>query len=165
MATALFVIAGMVVDLGHGRDVRRQSQIASDAAALAAANMLYPGSGHCALPAGALSPCFTDAINAAKNYAARNFGVDLTAWTSCTDGGHFYVPPSETQCISFTDDSLGSTQPASPNRVRVRMPTHEVTAGLGSSPGSARSPSRAPPGPHFDPARLARADCASSGPA
>lgn len=140
MAAGLFVIAGMVVDLGHGRDVRRQSQIASDAAALVAANMLYPGSARCALPAGAIPPCYTDAINAAKSYAAVNFAVDLSAWTSCTDAQRFYVPPSESQCISFTDDSLGSTQPARPNRVRVRMPTNEVTAGLGRLAGVATIP-------------------------
>ena len=48
---------------------------------------------------------------------------------------HYYVPPSGTECISFTDDSLAGTEPTQPTRVRVRMPTHEVTAGLGRLAG------------------------------
>ena len=135
MATGLFIVAGIVVDLGQARDVRRQSQNASDAAALAAANVLYPASGHCTSPSGALSPCYTDAVNAAKSYSATNFDVASTDWTSCTDAGHFYVPPSGTECVSFTDDSLGGAQPTQPTRVRVRMPTREVTAGLGRLAG------------------------------
>ena len=120
MATGLFIVAGIVVDLGQARDVRRQSQNASDASALAAANVLYTASGHCTSPSGALSPCNTDAVNAAMSYSATNFDVATTDWTSCTDAGHFFVPPSGTECVSFTDDSLGGAQPTQPTRVRVR---------------------------------------------
>lgn len=135
LATALFVVAALVIDLGLARDVRRQSQTASDSAALAAANVLYPDSGACAPPSGGVPPCFTDAVNAAKSYSTANFGVPLSAWSTCTDPDRFYVPAFSTPCISFTDDTFAGTVPSAPNRVRVLMPVRSVTAGFGQAAG------------------------------
>lgn len=135
LATSLFVMCAFVIDLGLARDVRRQSQNASDASALAGANMLWPESGACTSPAGGVPPCFTDAVNAARSYAAVNFGVPATAWSSCTDSGHFYVPPSSSECISFTDDTFTDDLPRTPNRIRVKMPPRDLATGFGAAAG------------------------------
>src|SRR6476469_1492720 len=76
LALSLFVMAGLVVDLGQARDTRRQAQNAADAAALAGARALYPSGS---------TPSFTGAVAAAKSYAAANFGTTSASWTSCTD--------------------------------------------------------------------------------
>src|SRR4051794_13306342 len=136
--TLLCVLASMVVDLGQARDVRRQSQNSSDAASLAAAVALYPVNGECTAPnpsGTSLQPCFTDAVNAAKTFATNNFGVSSAAWTACTDPGAFWFPTGGTPCISFTNDSLVTTLPAVPTKVRVLTPTKNVTAQLGSVAG------------------------------
>ena len=61
----LFGIAALVVDLGLARDTRQASQIASDASALAAANVLYPV-GACASALDTARPCMNSAVAAAK---------------------------------------------------------------------------------------------------
>jgi len=134
----LFLVAALVVDLGLARDVRRQSQNASDASALAAVNALYPTSGTCtsANPGGGTtSPCFTDALNAAKSYATANFGVTAALWAGCHDGAKFWTPPGSTACISFTDDTLTTSKPVKPTRVRVLMPGRSVDTPFGSLAG------------------------------
>ncbi len=40
LATVLFVVAALVIDLGMARDMRQQDQIAADASALAGASAL-----------------------------------------------------------------------------------------------------------------------------
>lgn len=136
LALALLVLAGMVVDLGLARDTARRSQDAADASALAGAGVLYPTSGACTLgPAPRTAPCYQDAISAAKAYALRNFGVSAAEWASCTDPAKYYVVPGETPCVSFADDSLATTAPATPTKVRVAIPTRTVTTGLGSLAG------------------------------
>ena len=149
-----------------GRDVRRQSQIASDAAALVSqTNMLYPASGRCALPAGALSPCFTDAINAAKNYAAASSSASPRPPGQCraTDPNRYYVPPSELTV----------------HLVHRRRPGQHTTRAAEQGPGQdadqrgdgrGRPPRRGRHDPDLDvragrhcaPARPAPADCACS---
>ncbi|WP_282580312.1 pilus assembly protein TadG-related protein [Nocardioides sp. InS609-2] len=140
MATIFFVVVAMVVDLGFARDVRRQSQNASDASSLAAANVLYPASGSCTTSAQPSPPCFRDAVAEAKTYAQANFGVQPAAWATCTDSAHFYVESGNTECISFTDASLGSTVPAQPTRVRVFVPQRNVKTGFGSIAGVTNIP-------------------------
>jgi Flp pilus assembly protein TadG len=133
MATILFVVGALVVDLGLARDTRRQSQNAADAASLAAANVLYPKSGLCvADPAPGVPPCYVDAVNAARSYSATNFGVGAAEWASCTDAGAFYVPPTSTPCISFTDETGTTAQVVQPTRVRVLMPVRNVSIALGA---------------------------------
>jgi hypothetical protein len=138
---SLFLIAAMVVDLGLARDTRRQSQNAADASALAAANALYP-TGTCSLPSGGAPPCIQDAINAAKDYAATNFGVTDADWASCTDNQHYFVPLGSTPCISFADtgDQPSSTQPT---KVRVLVPVRQVETGLGVLAGVRQIPIQA----------------------
>jgi hypothetical protein len=118
-ATVLFMVAALVVDLGLARDTRRESQNASDASALAAANVLYlDGTGKPNLPA---------AVTAAEQYAAINMGTTAADWNSCVDSGRpagYYVVPGTTPCISF-DEALA------PSHVRVKLPTRVVRTGLG----------------------------------
>lgn len=119
----LFLIAALVVDLGLARDVRRQSQNASDASALAAGNVLYPDrSGR---------PDFAAAVAAAEQYAAANMGTTATDWQTCTDPARptgYYVVPGTTACISF-DERI------SPTRVRVKLPDSVVKTSLGGVAG------------------------------
>ncbi len=117
IATVLFVAAALVVDLGLARDTEQQSQIAADASALAAGNVLYSAS--------STTPNFPAAVAAAKAYASQNFDVDNAAWASCTDPGKLaFTVPSETQCISFD-------QVVKPTLVRVAIPNREFSTGLG----------------------------------
>jgi hypothetical protein len=138
IASVVFVVAALVIDLGLARDTKRQSQNAADASSLAAANVLYPTTGVCSTPSGTPPPCFTDAVNAAKSYASVNFGTNEDDWDDCEDASHFYTPDSE--CISFTDNAFGSTQPVLPTKVRVVMPTRDVKTGLGAVAGVSKVP-------------------------
>lgn len=117
-AVFLFVLAAIIVDLGMARDVRRDSQNAADSAALAAANRLYLTS---------TTPDLVAATQAAKDYAAANFGVTASDWNvgNCSDDDHLTVLAVGTQCISF--DSA-----TDPTTVRVRIPTEVVHTGLGT---------------------------------
>lgn len=139
LAIVLFLVAALVVDLGLARDVKRQSQNAADASALAAANVLYPNGPRCSDGITA-PPCYSDAVSAAKSYAAVNFGVTGTAWNGCSDASHYYVPPGSSQCISFTDDTLGTSQPSKPTKVRVVVPVRDVKTGLGALAGVTQIP-------------------------
>jgi hypothetical protein len=133
-ATALFVIAALVIDLGLARDTRRQSQNAADASALAAANVLYPLSNVCTLvnPNGAKNtPCYADAAQAAKDYAAANWGVTAAQWSSCSDPAGYWYPAGYSPCITFADAALGKTQPARPTEVRVLAPVKDIKTGFG----------------------------------
>jgi Flp pilus assembly protein TadG len=113
----MFMMAALVVDMGHARDVRRQAQVAADASALAAGNELYRG-------VGPLNPRITQAVDAAKTYAAENLGVAAADWATCTDSSKLaYVPTSSTPCISFD-------QQTTPTQVRVRIPVRHVATGV-----------------------------------
>lgn len=117
----LFGMAALVVDLGSARDMRRASQNASDASALAAANVLYLDP---TTKAATSTPQFAAAVAAAKSYAKLNYGV--TDWSTCTDAGSLaYVYPGSPSCISF--DS--ATQPQT---VRVRAPLRRVATPFAS---------------------------------
>lgn len=132
-STTIFLIAALVVDLGLARDTRRQSQNAADAAALAAANALYPTTACARLnPDGTTTPpCYADALQAAKDYAQANWQVSASDWAGCSDSEAFWHPAGSTSCISFTDDTLSVTEPARPTKVRVLTPAHDVKTGLG----------------------------------
>jgi Flp pilus assembly protein TadG len=116
----VFILCAMVVQLGFSRDIRRQSQNASDASALAAAQTLFKDAG---------APDFTGAVDKAKAYAQTNFGVALSAWNACTDPGRpagWYSP--STPCISFDSQTK-------PTQVRVFMPTRETRTAVGAGAG------------------------------
>ena len=124
---ALFVLAGLVVDLGIARDTRRQSQIAADASALAAANVLYPGTSCAALnPSGTdTPPCLSDAVSAARSYAETNYAVSPGDWASCpAPPSGFSAVSGAPQCISF-DDLLA------PTRVWMVMPARRIAMTFG----------------------------------
>lgn len=121
MTVVLFTIAALIVDLGLARDTRRQAQNTADAASLAAANALYLS--------GAASP--VAAIDAAKTYAASNFGTTDADWVGCEDPERppgFVAVPGQTDCISF------SGLPA-PKEVRVVVPTRNLKTTLGGMLG------------------------------
>ncbi len=138
MATAMFVLAALVVDLGMARDTQGQSQASADAAALAAANTLYLDMSK------SVTQRIADAVTTAKSYAASNNGIAAADWTSCTDPGHLTHTPS-TQCISFNSSST-------PTTVRVRIPTKNVkvafapAAGVSSINVAAASEAQVTPG-------------------
>lgn len=114
MVTGLFVIAAIVVDLGHAREMRRQAQTAADAAALAGMSALHASG---TVDVGA-------AVGALKAYVAHNeFVHNEVAWASCTDPGRpaAYVVVGGTPCISVSPDA---------SRLRVRLPVHELPASL-----------------------------------
>ena len=124
VATMLFLIAALVVDIGLARDTKRQSQNAADASALAAGNVLYLTGASCTT-----APCFTQAVQAAKDYALANFNVAAGAWAGCTDPGKLaYVQSGQTPCISFNDATA-------PTQVRVRIPTRTIGTSLGTLAG------------------------------
>jgi hypothetical protein len=99
LAVVLLSLAALVVDLGLARDSRRQAQNTADAAALAAANALYATTAPNLNQPGD----FDAAVEAAKEYAASNYGVTEGEWASCsTDQALPYVhATSGTNCISF----------------------------------------------------------------
>lgn len=117
-ASVVFVFAAIIVDLGYARVVRRDAQNAADAAALAAANVLYSGT----------TPDFAAAVAAAETYAGRNFGTTDAAWTSCATSEPLTHQPAGHPCISF--DS--ATAPAN---VRVVLPTRHVWSFFGGAVG------------------------------
>jgi hypothetical protein len=137
-ATAMFLIGAMVVDLGLARDVRGQSQASADSAALAGGNVLYPVNKTCTTAgAEATSPCFTDAVKAARSYAETNFNIGSSEWTAagngCTTPTGYLIPttvPSgdRTACVTF--DSA-----TKPQHIRVQMPNSTVKTGLGTLAG------------------------------
>lgn len=151
-ALILFVIAGLVVDLGLARDTRRDAQNAADASALAAANVLFPSSGSCTAGA-ATPPCYTDAINSAQTFAQNNYDVTASDWALCADPNHYYYPAGSTPCISFTDSTLTTIQPAIPSKIRVIVPVRNIKTAFGTLAGTSTVPVRA----------FARASLASTG--
>lgn len=119
LASALFLVCALVVQFGFSRDIRRQSQNASDASALAAAQELLKSG----------TPDFAAAVAKAISYAQTNFGVAPSAWNSCTDPGKpvgWYSPSS--RCISFDSQTA-------PTLVRVSMPDRDSTTAVGSAAG------------------------------
>lgn len=99
MAVMLFGIAALVVDLGIARDNRRQAQNTADSAALAAANALYATTSPNLNKPGD----FRAAVDAAKSYAATNYGTTQAEWARCVNPEPlaFQFPGTATSCISF----------------------------------------------------------------
>ena len=98
-----------------------EAQAASDSSALAAANALYL--------AGVPTPSIANAVQAAKQYAADNYGVTEGDWTSCRDPQALPHRPANTECISF-DDAV------KPSTVRVVAPLRAVNLVFGGAFGA-----------------------------
>lgn len=101
MMVVLVGMAALVLDLGVGREKKRQIQNAVDAAALGAAQDL---------------PSLGTADSRAKSLVATNLSGAIPAWGGCTDSSALPVTLS-TPCISY-DSSF--------TQVRVRAPTQSV---------------------------------------
>lgn len=125
VAVVLFLVGALIIDLGLARDVRRQSQNAADASALAGGNALYSTDTTCVT-----APCFAKAVTAAQTYAQQNFGVTSAAWAGCDDPTPLaYVPPGVSgDCISFNSVTR-------PTQIRVRVPQRVTETGLGRIAG------------------------------
>ncbi len=120
MSLVLFTICGFVIDLGQARVVRRHAQNAADAVALAAGNALYLN--------GTKTPDFDAAMQAAKDYAAANYGVTADDWAECHDplvDPDAYHPDSSISCISFKPKD-------EPLYTRVVMPVRNVATPFAS---------------------------------
>lgn len=117
MSVLLFGIAALVADVGQARVVKNEAQAASDASALAAGNALYL--------TGTRTADVHSAVLAAKEYAAKNYGVTESDWASCDDAAALahpagtYADSVATECISFDDAT-------SPTTVRVVAPVRGV---------------------------------------
>jgi hypothetical protein len=131
MMVVLIMCAAVVVDLGNAKDVRRQSQNASDSAALAGVNALYPDSNSCA--SGPVTPpCFTAAVAAVKAFSINNFQTSAADWTGCSATVAqrlTYTPAGESTCISF--DSA-----TSPKTLRVLLPARTINTFFGGITGN-----------------------------
>ncbi len=121
MTVVIFGVAALVADLGQARVVRGEAQAASDSSALAAANALYL--------AGVPTPDFASAVQAAKHYAADNYGVTEADWAGCTDPQALPYQPAGTACISFD-------KAVKPSTVRVVAPLRAVNLVFGSGFGA-----------------------------
>lgn len=141
-AVVVFVFAALIVDLGLARSVRRDAQNAADAAALAAANVLYPGS---------TSPDFAAAVTAAKEYSKANFGTAESDWAGCSTPDALAYTPAGTTCISF--DSA-----TAPENVRVILPVRNVDSFFGGVVGYSGTAVRAMAQAQVDDGQ--RLDCA-----
>lgn len=111
VSLALFVLAALVVDLGDARDVRRQAQAAADASALAAVNALYLNGGIANT---------SQAVAAAKSYAAANYGTTDAQWAACTDPNK---PPAY---VAVGGPCISIDQAVQPTTVRVKLPDKRV---------------------------------------
>jgi hypothetical protein len=130
MMVVLVMCAALVIDIGNAKDQRRQSQNASDAAALAAVNVLFPTPPAVSCPSGGAPPCFADAVSAVKAFANKNYDVTAAQWASCTPGQALTYKPNTTEpCISFDSQT-------SPKKVRVWMPTKNVSTFFGGVTGN-----------------------------
>ncbi|MCZ3387874.1 MAG: pilus assembly protein TadG-related protein [Actinomycetia bacterium] len=99
LSVMLFGIAALVVDLGIARDNRRQAQNTADSASLAAANALYATTAPNLNKPGD----FQAAVDAAKSYAAKNYGTTDAEWAGCVNNEPlpFQFPGTGSSCISF----------------------------------------------------------------
>lgn len=125
--------AALVIDLGNGRQIRRQAQAAADACAVAAAEELatigadFTGT----------SAQWASVVDQCKQYAFNNLSVRATDWVGCTDPGHLaYLPDSANanQCISADLVAWPNPQPGETtwvNRIRVRIPTQAIRTVFG----------------------------------
>jgi hypothetical protein len=125
MAVVLFALAAFVVDLGLARDNRRQAQNTADAAALAAANALYAQTAPNLMEPGD----FKAAVDAAKDYAALNYGTKQSDWAQCsipsTEALDYVWPGTGTNCISFDRTPY-------PHNVLVVVPLRDVPSLFGA---------------------------------
>lgn len=130
LTSVVFIgLCALVVDLGLARDTRRQAQNAADASALAAGNVVYGSDGTLSI---------TNAVNAAKAYAASNFGVTEADWVACREAS----PPRLSDYVG-TQECISFDSATKPTTVRVKVPVRAVSTpfagiwGVSSVPVSA----------------------------
>ena len=103
MVIALAFLA-LVVDLGNGRQVRRQAQATADASAIAAAEEIASMGGTFTGSAAQ----WAQVVTVAKQYAWTNFGTKLSDWVGCVDSGHLsWMPDSANSNSCISADRVG----------------------------------------------------------
>lgn len=119
LATVLFGLAAIVVDLGYARTIQSQAQSSVDAASLAGAGTLSTDSNP-PLP-------FLPAIDAIKTSAQSNFGTAAGEWNACTatkPGATWVQGGSGTDCILFN-------RAFKPTKLQVVLPSRHVDSFFG----------------------------------
>jgi hypothetical protein len=120
LATVLFGLAAIVVDLGYARTIKSDAQSTVDAASLAGAGILSKVSNPAAP--------FTSAIDAIKASAQENFGTTAADWAACSA-----TPPTPKwkQGGSGTDCILFNNNANNPTKLRVVLPGKHVDSFFG----------------------------------
>lgn len=121
VALSMVVLLGftaLVVDLGNGRQKRRQVQSAADASSLAGAQEFM------AFPSPPTTSSWDKVATTVREFAQHNADVPTADWGSCTDSniGTYTVIPSSIavgSCVSV--DSV-----VTPTRLRVKIPTRTL---------------------------------------
>jgi len=108
----LFGIAALVIDLGIARAQSNRAQVAADAGALAAADLLVSDT----------AATLTDAVDRARDYVDANLAEPMN-WERCGSAEPLDVQP-EGGCVSF--------DAAAPTRVRVFVSPPRQTALFGA---------------------------------
>ncbi len=116
----LFGVAALVVDLGMARATRARAQVAADAAALAAADVLSTEA----------APDRGLARRTAQDFAAANLS-EAPDWGDCRDDNPLAVQSFATQCVSFDDRD-------NPSLVRVLVVPESQPALFGAIFGADR---------------------------
>lgn len=139
MVAVLLGMLALVVDIGNARQQRRQAQVAADAAALSAAEVIEAyGPGFEGSPGQ-----WTSVLQQVKGYAQQNFGVAASAWTGCDDASALAYTPdtgNSNSCISADFSAWPVPLPGDPihtvNRVRVRIPQRTIETFFGQVLGA-----------------------------
>ncbi len=139
LMTVMLGMLALVVDLGNGRQQRRQAQTSADASALAAAEVLETRSYDFVFD---LPTTWAQVVTQVKGYAKQNWGVKASDWNGCHDAGALAYRPdgNGNTCIS-ADFSLWSPPlPGDPintvDRVRVHIPDRSIRTVFGSVLGA-----------------------------
>jgi hypothetical protein len=140
VAIAMVMMLGfvaLVLDIGNGKQTRRQAQAAADASALAAVEEIAT-----------IGPDFTGSslqwaqvVQQVKLYAFNNFGMDAASWVNCQDEEHLAFAPDSANnntCISAELVAWPNPQPGETtwvNTIRVRTPTKIIKTVFGGAVG------------------------------
>ena len=133
----MLAFLALVVDIGNGKQTRRQAQGAADASALAAVEEIasigadFTGS----------ATQWANVVQQVKIYAFNNFGMNAESWVGCSDPNHLAFTPdtaNNNTCISSSLVAWPNPQPGETtwvNSLRVRTPTKIIKTVFGGSVG------------------------------
>jgi Flp pilus assembly protein TadG len=141
----LLAFLALVVDIGNGKQIKRQAQATADASSLAAVEQIatvgadFTGS----------STQWAAVVQQVKLYAYNNYGMTSQSWVNCQDVDHLDWTPdaaaNNNTCISADLVSWPNPQPGETtwvNTIRVKTPTKIIKTVFGGSIGSRTSAPR-----------------------